>query len=71
MTPQFGGPPPRLGIRGSRPGSTHFLGKAEAREAKEGALAVYAAAGYRPDSTDRVSHWRGTQIRELRLVNAL
>jgi ribosomal protein S18 acetylase RimI-like enzyme len=32
------------------------------------ALAVYAAVGYRPDGSDRVSDFRGTPIRELRLV---
>lgn len=35
------------------------------------ALAVYAAAGYRPDGSDRVSDFRGTRIRELRLVKQL
>jgi [ribosomal protein S18]-alanine N-acetyltransferase len=32
------------------------------------ALAVYAAARYRPDGSDRVSDFRGTRVRELRLV---
>jgi ribosomal protein S18 acetylase RimI-like enzyme len=32
------------------------------------ALAVYRAAGYRPDGSGRVSDFRGTRIRELRLV---
>jgi hypothetical protein len=31
-------------------------------------MAVYAAAGYRPDGGDRVSDFRGTRIRELRLI---
>jgi ribosomal protein S18 acetylase RimI-like enzyme len=40
-------------------------------ELNERALAVYAAAGYRPDGTERVSDFRGTRIRELRLVKRL
>jgi ribosomal protein S18 acetylase RimI-like enzyme len=40
-------------------------------EQNERALAVYAAAGYRPDGSDRVSDFRGTRIRELRLVKPL
>ena len=40
-------------------------------ERNERALAVYAAAGYHPDGTDRVSDFRGTRIRELRLVKQL
>ena len=40
-------------------------------EQNERALAVYAAAGYRPDGTGRVSDFRGTRIRELRLVKPL
>ena len=40
-------------------------------EQNERALAVYAAAGYRPDGSDRISDFRGTRIRELRLVNQL
>jgi len=35
------------------------------------ALAVYAAAGYQPNGSDRVSDFRGTRTRELRLVNRL
>ena len=35
------------------------------------ALAVYAAAGYGPDGGDRVSNFRGTSVRELRLVKRL
>jgi GNAT superfamily N-acetyltransferase len=35
------------------------------------ALTVYAAAGYRPDGSDRVSDFRGTPMRELRLVRQL
>jgi len=35
------------------------------------ALAVYAAAGYRPDGSIRSSDFRGTTIRELRLVKSL
>jgi ribosomal protein S18 acetylase RimI-like enzyme len=35
------------------------------------ALAVYAAAGYRRDGSDRVSDFRGTRLRELRLVKEL
>jgi ribosomal protein S18 acetylase RimI-like enzyme len=37
-------------------------------EQNERALAVYAAAGYGADGSDRVSDFRGTRIRELRLV---
>ena len=40
-------------------------------EGNERALDVYAAAGYHPDGTDRVSDFRGTRIRELRLVKQL
>jgi ribosomal protein S18 acetylase RimI-like enzyme len=40
-------------------------------EQNERALVVYAAAGYRPDGSDRVSDFRGTRIRELRLVKEL
>ena len=40
-------------------------------ERNERALAVYAAAGYRPDGSDRVSDFRGTRVRELRLVKQL
>ena len=40
-------------------------------ESNERALGVYAAAGYRPDGSDRVSDFRGTEIRELRLVKSL
>jgi ribosomal protein S18 acetylase RimI-like enzyme len=40
-------------------------------ERNERALAVYAAAGYHPDGTDRVSDFRGARIRELRLVKQL
>jgi ribosomal-protein-alanine N-acetyltransferase len=40
-------------------------------EQNERALAVYAAAGYRPDGSDRGSDFRGTRIRELRLVRGL
>jgi ribosomal protein S18 acetylase RimI-like enzyme len=40
-------------------------------EQNERALAVYTAAGYRPDGSDRVSDFRGTRIRELRLVKQL
>jgi ribosomal protein S18 acetylase RimI-like enzyme len=40
-------------------------------EQNERALAVYAAAGYRPDGSDRVSDFRGTRVRELRLVKLL
>ena len=35
------------------------------------ALAVYVSAGYRPDGSDRESDFRGTPIRELRLVKQL
>ena len=35
------------------------------------ALTVYAAAGYRPDGGDRVSNFRGTRVREVRLVKTL
>jgi ribosomal protein S18 acetylase RimI-like enzyme len=40
-------------------------------EQNERALAVYAAAGYRPDGSDRVSEFRGARVRELRLVRLL
>ena len=40
-------------------------------EANERGLAVYAAAGYRWDGSARVSDFRGTPIRELRLVKTL
>ncbi len=35
------------------------------------ALGVYAAAGYRPGGSDRISDFRGTRVRELRLVKQL
>jgi ribosomal protein S18 acetylase RimI-like enzyme len=35
------------------------------------AISVYQAAGYHPDGTDRSSDFRGTPIRELRLVKQL
>jgi ribosomal protein S18 acetylase RimI-like enzyme len=37
-------------------------------EQNERALAIYAAAGYRPDGSDRVSDFRGMPVREVRLV---
>jgi ribosomal protein S18 acetylase RimI-like enzyme len=37
----------------------------------ERALTLYARAGYRPDGTIRESDFKGTPIRELRLVKAL
>jgi ribosomal protein S18 acetylase RimI-like enzyme len=40
-------------------------------ERNERALAVYRAAGYRPDGTVRESDFRGTPIRELRLIRPL
>jgi putative acetyltransferase len=40
-------------------------------EQNERALAVYAAAGYRPDGSDRVSDFRGVRLRELRLIKHL
>jgi ribosomal protein S18 acetylase RimI-like enzyme len=40
-------------------------------EQNQRALAVYTAAGYRPDGADRVSDFRGTPIRERRLVKQL
>jgi ribosomal protein S18 acetylase RimI-like enzyme len=40
-------------------------------EQNERALAVYTAAGYRPDGSGRGSDFRGTRIRELRLVRPL
>lgn len=50
-------------------------GRAEAflfvHEQNERALAVYAAAGYRPDGSDRVSDFRGARVREVRLVKQL
>jgi len=56
----------------------HALRAAGCREAflftheqNERALAVYTAAGYRPDGSVRVSDFRGTQLREARLVKQL
>lgn len=40
-------------------------------ENNERALAVYAAAGYRPDGGTRESDFKGISIRELRLVRQL
>jgi ribosomal protein S18 acetylase RimI-like enzyme len=40
-------------------------------EQNKRALAVYEAAGYRPDGSDRVSDFRGTSVRELRLMKQL
>jgi ribosomal protein S18 acetylase RimI-like enzyme len=40
-------------------------------EQNQRALTVYTAAGYRPDGTDRVSDFRGTRVREVRLVKQL
>ena len=40
-------------------------------EQNEGALAVYASAGYRPDGSIRESHFSGTALRELRLIKQL
>jgi GNAT superfamily N-acetyltransferase len=40
-------------------------------EQNERALAVYTSAGYRPDGTVRESDFRGTAIREPRLVKQL
>jgi len=40
-------------------------------EQNERALHVYARAGYRPDGTIRESDFRGTSLRELRLVKRL
>lgn len=40
-------------------------------EQNQRALAVYAAAGYRPDGSIRESDFRGTAIREVRLVKEL
>ncbi len=40
-------------------------------EQNERALAVYRAAGYRPDGTVRESDFRGTALREPRLVKPL
>jgi ribosomal protein S18 acetylase RimI-like enzyme len=40
-------------------------------EQNERALAVYRAAGYRPDGTVRESDFRGTALREPRLVKQL
>jgi hypothetical protein len=42
-----------------------------AHEENKRALDVYAAAGYRWDGSDRVSDFRGTRVRELRLVKPL
>jgi ribosomal protein S18 acetylase RimI-like enzyme len=40
-------------------------------EQNERAVAGCAAAGYRPDGSNRVSEFRGTRLRELRLVKQL
>jgi ribosomal protein S18 acetylase RimI-like enzyme len=40
-------------------------------EQNERALAVYASAGYRPNGSIRESDFRGTALRELRLVKRL
>ena len=40
-------------------------------EQNERALGVYAAAGYRPDGSVRASDFRGTHVREVRLVKQL
>jgi ribosomal protein S18 acetylase RimI-like enzyme len=40
-------------------------------EQNERALAVYSAAGYRPEAAVRTSDFRGTHLRELRLVKQL
>ena len=40
-------------------------------EQNKRALAVYTAAGYRPGGSDRVSDFRGTRVRELRLLRQL
>jgi ribosomal protein S18 acetylase RimI-like enzyme len=40
-------------------------------EENERALAVYASAGYRPDGSIRESDFRGTAMREVRLVKQL
>ena len=40
-------------------------------ESNERALAVYRAAGYRPDGAVRDSEFKGIAMRELRLVKAL
>jgi len=40
-------------------------------EQNQRAIAVYEAAGYRPDGSDRISDFRGVRIRELRLVARL
>jgi ribosomal protein S18 acetylase RimI-like enzyme len=40
-------------------------------EQNERALAVYTAAGYRLDGSVRTSDFRGTELRELRLVKRL
>ena len=40
-------------------------------EQNERAISVYSAAGYRPDGSDRVSDFRGAEVREIRLVKKL
>jgi ribosomal protein S18 acetylase RimI-like enzyme len=40
-------------------------------EQNERALAVYTAAGYRPDGSARVSDFSGVRLREVRLVKEL
>jgi RimJ/RimL family protein N-acetyltransferase len=42
-----------------------------AHEQNERALHLYASAGYRPDGSIRESNFRGTRLRELRLVKRL
>src|SRR5262245_26031254 len=59
-------PRARRAARGRVPQAYLFV-----HEQNERALAVYAAAGYQPDGSDRVSEFRGTRIRELRLVKGL
>jgi ribosomal protein S18 acetylase RimI-like enzyme len=55
--------------------SLHAAGCREAflftHEDNEPALAFYTRAGYNPDGTDRSSDFRGTHIREVRLVKQL
>lgn len=63
------------GLLAAAHGALHAAGCRQAylyvHEQNERALAVYTAAGYHPDGSDRVSDFRGVRTRELRLVRHL
>jgi ribosomal protein S18 acetylase RimI-like enzyme len=48
-----------------------FVHEQNARALAVYTAAVYTAAGYRPDGSDRISDFRGPRVRELRLVKQL